>query len=161
MNADKHRWSLDQLTRKIIGGIYRVSNSLGIGFLEKVYENALVIELRHRGLLVEQQHPLKVFYRDLPVGEYSTDLLVEGRVVVELKAARALDQAHAAQCMNYLRAAGLNVCLLVNFGTPRAQIKRIVSNFHSPNQDTESEKIGVHPRSSASLSTLEPGAKSL
>ena len=130
MNADERRLDLDQLTRRIIGGVYRVSNALGVGFLEKVYENALAIELRHDGLLVEQQYPLKVFYRDLPVGEYSTDLLVDGRVVVELKTARALDQAHGAQCMNYLRAAGLNVCLLVNFGTPRAQIKRIVSDFH-------------------------------
>ena len=129
MNADERRLHLDQLTRRIIGGVYRVSNALGIGFLEKVYENALAIELRHDGLSVEQQYPLRVLYRDFPVGEFSTDLLVEGRVVVELKAAKTLDEAHSAQCMNYLRAAGLSVCLLVNFGSPRAQIKRIVSNF--------------------------------
>ena len=129
MNTDERRLDLDQLTRRIIGGVYRVSNTLGIGFLEQVYENVLAIELRNRGLVVEQQHALKVFYHDFPVGEFSTDLLVEGCVIVELKAARTLDDAHSAQCMNYLRAAGLNVCLLVNFGRPRAQIKRIVSNF--------------------------------
>jgi GxxExxY protein len=142
---------IDQLTRTVIGAVYRVSNTLGIGFLEKVYENALAIELRNSGLAVEQQFPLRVFYCGVPVGEFSTDLLIEGCLVVELKAARTLEEVHSAQCMNYLRAAGLNVCLLVNFGSPRAQIKRIVSGFRSPNQDTESEEIGVHLRSSASL----------
>lgn len=129
MNTDERRLDLDQLTRKIIGCVYRVGNTLGVGFLEKVYENALAIELRAGGLTVEQQYPLKVSYRDLPVGEFSTDLLVEDRVIVELKAAKMLDPVHGAQCMNYLRAAGLKVCLLVNFGSPRVQVRRIVSNF--------------------------------
>lgn len=129
MNADERRLELDQITKKVISCVYRVSNTLGIGFLEKVYENALAIELRNSGLFVEQQYPLKVCYCDFLVGEFSTDLLVEGRVIVELKAAKTLDEAHSAQCMNYLRAAGLNVCLLVNFGRPQAQVKRIVSNF--------------------------------
>jgi len=129
MNANERRIELDQITKKIIGCVYRVSNTLGCGFLERVYENALVIELRRAGLQLNQQHAATVFYHDLPVGEFVVDLLVENAVIVELKAAKALDDVHAAQCMNYLRAAGLKVCLLVNFGRPQAQIKRIVSNF--------------------------------
>jgi GxxExxY protein len=129
MNADERRIELDQITKKIIGCVYRVSNTLGCGFLERVYENALVIELRRAGLHLDQQHPAKVFYDDCPVGEFVIDLLVENAVIVELKATKALDEVHAAQCMNYLRAAGLKVCLLVNFGRPQAQIRRIVSNF--------------------------------
>jgi GxxExxY protein len=158
MNADKRRLDIDRLTRTIIGAVYRVSNTLGIGFLEKVYENALAIERRNSGLGVEQQFPLRVFYCGVPVGEFSTDLLVEGCVVVELKAARTLEEAHSAQCMNYLRAAGLNVCLLVNFGSPRAQIKRIVCNFEPPIHGPESGNIGAHRRR---LSTLELRAKTL
>ncbi len=129
MNADERRIELDQITKQIIGCVYRVSNALGSGFLEKVYENALVIELRRAGLHLVQQHPIRVFYDDLLVGEFTVDLLVEEHVIVELKAAKALDAVHSAQCMNYLRAAGLKVCLLVNFGRPQAQVKRIVSNF--------------------------------
>ena len=129
MNADEHRLDLDRITRKIIGCVYRVSNTLGSGFIEKIYENALVIELRRAGLHLEQQHPIKVFYANLAVGEFALDLLVESRVIVKLKAAKALDEVHSAQCMNYLKAAGLKVCLLINFGKPRAQIKRIVMNY--------------------------------
>jgi GxxExxY protein len=129
MNADQRRLELDQITKKVIGCVYRVSNTLGGGFLEKVYENALVIELRHTGLHLNQQHPVRVFYNDFPVGDFSVDLLVESCVIVELKAVKALDEVHSAQCINYLRAAGLNICLLVNFGKPRVQIKRIVSNY--------------------------------
>jgi GxxExxY protein len=129
MNANEHRLELDRITKRIIGCVYRVSNTLGCGFLEKVYENALAIDLCCAGLRLDQQHPVKVFYNDFPVGEFAVDLLVESCVIVELKAARTLDEEHSAQCMNYLRASGLNVCLLVNFGRPRAQIKRIVSNY--------------------------------
>jgi GxxExxY protein len=117
------------LTKKIIGCVYRVSNTLGCGFLEKVYENALVIELRRAGMQLEQQYPLTTYYDGLPVGEFAVDVLVEGRVIVELKAAKGLDEVHAAQCMNYLRTSSLAVCLLVNFGAPRVRIRRIVSNF--------------------------------
>jgi len=129
MNAEARRSELDHITKKVIGCVYRVSNTLGCGFLEKVYENALVIELRRVGLHLERQHPFKVYYDNLAVGEFAVDLLVESRVIVELKAVKAFDAVHAAQCMNYLRASSLNVCLLVNFGTPRAQTKRIVSNY--------------------------------
>jgi len=117
------------ITEKIIGCVYRVSNTLGAGFLEKVYENALAIELEQSGLKVEQQLPIKVHYKGQLVGDFAADLLVEDRVIVELKAARTFDEVHAAQCVNYLRALNLKVCLLVNFGRSRAVIKRIVRDY--------------------------------
>ena len=129
MDADEKRKHLDRVTAKIIGAAQRVSSALGIGFLEKVYENALAIELRKGGVLVKQQPLLKVFYEGEIVGEYAADLIVENEVVVELKAVRALDNVHQAQCMNYLRATKLTVCLLLNFGTSRLQVKRIVNGF--------------------------------
>ncbi len=107
----------------------KVSNSLGCGFLEKVYENALVHELRKIDLKVDQQHVMIVTYDGIVVGEYSADIQVEGAVLVELKAVKALDEIHMAQCMNYLKATGLSVCLLLNFGQPRLQVKRIVREF--------------------------------
>jgi len=129
MNTDEHRSELDLITRKIIGCAYRVGNTLGCGFLEKVYENALVIELHRAGLLFERQRLVVAHYDNIPVGDFAVDLLVEKEVVVELKAAKAFDEIHTAQCMNYLRAAGLKVCLLINFGRPRVEVKRIVSDF--------------------------------
>jgi GxxExxY protein len=119
----------NEVTRRIIGAAYAVANALGSGFLEKVYENALVHELRRTGLGVDQQKPVRVFYDGTVVGEYVADLLVQGVVVVELKAVRALDEVHIAQCLNYLKATGLNLCLLINFGNPRIQIKRLVHDF--------------------------------
>ena len=117
---------INLITERIIACVYRVSNTLGNGFLEKVYENALAIELRQNGLKAEQQYPIRVCYKNQPVGEYFADLLVEERVIVELKSARALDDVHSAQCLNYLKATGLTICLLVNFGKPRAEIKRLI-----------------------------------
>ncbi len=101
----------------------------GCGFLEKVYENALVLKLRKAGLDVRQQHDAAVYYDDQVVGQYTIDLFVESSVIVELKAVAALDDVHRAQCLNYLKATRLNVCLPVDFGKPRLEIKRIVSNF--------------------------------
>ena len=98
----------------------------GAGFLEKVYENALAHELRKAGFLVVQQHPISVWYDGLVVGEYFADLFVEECVIVELKAVKAIDEAHWAQCLNYLRATGMRLCLLINFGRSRIEIKRIV-----------------------------------
>ena len=129
MDSDTRRSRLDHVTQKIIGCVHVVSNGLGSGFLEKVYENSLGIELRLVGLQVAQQHRLEVSYRDIVVGDYIADLLVEDAVLVEVKAIRALEETHAAQCMNYLKATGLQVCLLVNFGTPKATIKRVVRGF--------------------------------
>ena len=106
-----------------------MANDLGSGFVEKVYENALAHELRKAGLDIKQQYGIQVAYDGVIVGEFATDLLVEECVLVELKAAKALDDVHKAQCLNYLKATGLRVCLLVNFGSPRVQIKRIVRDF--------------------------------
>lgn len=127
INADERR--LDEITDKIIGCAFVVSNILGAGFVEKVYENALAHELRVAGLSVAQQYAIAVRYKDIIVGDYVADLLVADEVVVELKAVRALDDIHAAQCMNYLKATGLRVCLLFNFGKPRVEVRRIVLGF--------------------------------
>ena len=129
MNADERRSLLDQVTEKIIGCVHQVSSTLGAGFLEKVYENALALKLREGGLRTAQQHRIDVRYKGELVGDYVADLLVEECVIVEVKAVRSLDEIHAAQRLNYLKATGLNVCLLVNFGTPRATVKRFVHNY--------------------------------
>jgi len=125
----ERRSRLDHITEKIIGCVHQVSNILGIGFLEKVYENALVVELTQAGLLVAQQRRIEVRYKDILVGDFVADLLVEECVIVEIKAVKALDDVHTAQCLNYLKATGLQVCLLVNFGAPKATVKRVVYGF--------------------------------
>jgi len=117
------------ITDGIIKAFYKVYNSLGYGFLEKVYENALAVELAHAGLPVAQQRRIEVRYREVLVGDFVADILVEECVIVEIKAVKALDDAHTAQCLNYLKATGLQVCLLVNFGTPKAMVKRVVHGF--------------------------------
>lgn len=117
------------VTEQIIGCAYAVANILGCGFLEKVYENALVHELIKAGLKVERQKPVTVYYDGIVVGEYIADLLVEDEVIVELKAAKCLDDAHLAQCLNYLKATGMRLGLLINFGSSKVQVKRVVSNF--------------------------------
>jgi GxxExxY protein len=117
----------NRISEQIIGCGFRVMNTLGVGFLEKVYENALAYELRKAGLLVSQQHAMVVRYDGVLVGEYTADLLVEEIIVVELKAVKALDGVHTAQCINYLKATGLRICLLLNFGKPRLEIHRIAN----------------------------------
>ena len=113
----------DDLTQKIIGCAYKVHNTLGPGFLEKVYENALRIELEKLGLEVKQQEPINVTYDGQVVGEYYADLWVNGRVVIELKAAQMLVKQHKVQLVNYLAATGIDSGLLLNFGTS-VQLKR-------------------------------------
>src|SRR5687768_8695458 len=103
---------INRITERIIGCAHRVSNALGSGFLEKIYENALVFELQQSRLRVQQQHPIKVHYRNVLVGDFSADLLVEECVIVELKVVKALNEVHSAQCLNYLKATGLKLCLL-------------------------------------------------
>jgi GxxExxY protein len=125
-DPDERRSEINPITERIIACVYRVANTLGSRFLEKVYENSLAIELRKNGLNVEQQHPIKVFYNNQPVGDFAADLLVEDCVIVELKSARTLEDIHSAQCLNYLKATGIPVCLLVNFGRPRVEIKRLI-----------------------------------
>ena len=124
MNTDK--WGdCDPLTRRIIGCAMTVSNALGSGFLEKVYENALLVELRSNGLAAEQQKPLDIYYRDILVGEYFADIVVEDSVILELKAAKAINEIHQAQLLNYLKMTGFHRGLILNFGTPRLGIKRM------------------------------------
>jgi GxxExxY protein len=115
----------DAITEQIIGCAFAVSRVLRPGFLERPYQNALVIELEEIGLPVERQVPLRIWYKDRSVGDYIADLVVAGRVLVELKAVRALNDAHIAQCLNYLSATKLPVCLLLNVGTPRVEVRRV------------------------------------
>jgi GxxExxY protein len=114
-----------EITEQIIRAFYEVYNTLGYGFLEKVYENAMAIELRQAGVAVQQQEDIVVNYKGETVGEYAADLLVAGCVIVELKAARELAPEHEAQLLNYLKATPIEVGLLLNFG-PRPQVVRKV-----------------------------------
>ena len=106
--------------------MFEVNKVLGAGFLEKVYENALLIELRNRGLKADSQVPIKVFYKGEVVGEYTADILVEEKVILELKTVEKLEKIHEAQLLNYLKATGVQVGILVNFKHTKAEIKRVV-----------------------------------
>jgi GxxExxY protein len=119
----KEAYPLSNLTEKIIGAAFQVHNRLGQGFQEKVYENALVEELHAIGLFVDQQKPLTVLYGGKPVGDFIADLLVERRVIVELKANRTIDRSHENQLLNYLKSSGIEVGLLINFGES-VQVRR-------------------------------------
>jgi len=115
-----------ELTGAILKAAFTVHNTLGAGFLEKVYANALSLELQAARIRCEQELPLKVHYRGVVIGDYVADLIVERRVLIELKAVAALDPAHEAQLMNYLRASGIRVGLLLNFGRPKLYYKRFI-----------------------------------
>ena len=117
---------INEITYAIRGAIFEVNRVLGSGFLEKIYENALILELKNRGLKAEGQVPLKVFYKENPVGDYFADIIVEDQVIVELKVAERIEKVHEAQLINYLRATGIRVGLLVNMKHPKAEIKRMV-----------------------------------
>jgi GxxExxY protein len=121
---DSESDKLDEITEKIIGCAYKIMNELGCGFLEKVYENALAHEIRKLGMKVEQQKKIKVYYDKIEVGNYEPDLLVEELVIIELKTVKSLEDVHKAQCLNYLKATGYKICLLLNFGTPKVEVKR-------------------------------------
>jgi GxxExxY protein len=121
--ATKAEYKHSELTEAIISAFYKVYNTLGYGFLEKVYRNALAYELRKRGYEVELETPINVYYEDVVVGEYYSDLWVNKTVIVELKAVSALAVEHEAQVINYLKATANEVGLVLNFG-PRPQIKR-------------------------------------
>lgn len=116
---------VDRITERIIACAFRVSNALGCGFLERVYENALAYEATKSGLSILRQVQLPVFYDGVEVGRYVADLLVERRVIVEVKATRAIDDVHKAQVLNYLRATNLPIGLILNFGTPCLGIRRL------------------------------------
>jgi len=113
-----------KLTEKVIGCSYRVYNALGSGYLEKVYENTLRIELEREGLTVKQQEPIKVRYEDQIVGDFYADLGVEDGIIVELKAVQELTTAHEVQLVNYLTATGVDAGLLINFGSSSVKAKR-------------------------------------
>ncbi len=128
MNADY----FDSLTGRVLGAIFEVSNTLGTGFLEKVYQRALLTELRLRGICATAEAAFVVTYKGQPVGKYFADLLVEDVLVIELKCAERLSNEHTAQCLNYLRASRRTRCLLVNFHKPKVEWKRIVHGFPVP-----------------------------
>ena len=121
--------NINEITYKINGAIFEVNRILGPGFLEKVYENALLIEIRVRGLKVENQVPINVKYKGNNVGQYIADLLVEEKVIVEIKTVEKLTNIHEAQLLNYLNATGIKIGLLVNFKNRKAEIKRMVLNL--------------------------------
>jgi GxxExxY protein len=124
MNPDDAH--LNRLSERIIGCAFTVANALGSGFLEKIYETALAHELRKAGPRVVQQRGIVVMYDGIVVGEYAADPLVEEVVLVELKAIKALDEVHSARCINHLKGTGLRLCLLIDFGKPRIEVKRLV-----------------------------------
>ena len=132
MNADNT--VLDSLSEKVLSAVFEVSNTLGAGFLEKVYQRALLRELSLRRIRATAEASFAVIYKGYSVGEYFADLLVEDALVMELKCAERLANEHTAQCLNYLRASGRTVCLLVNFQKPKVEWKRIVLGFTDPVQ---------------------------
>jgi GxxExxY protein len=120
---------INDVTYAINGAVFEVNRVLGSGFLEKVYENALLIELKRRGLKAESQVPIRVLYKGNAVGEYIVDILVEKKVIVELKTVEKIDKIHEAQLLNYLKATGIQVGILINFKHPKVEIKRMVLNL--------------------------------
>lgn len=124
MSPEDHRF--DSLTDRVLGAVFEVSNTLGAGFLEKVYERALMKELGLRGLRATAQASFPIFYKGAHVGEYFADILVEDTLVVELKCVDRFVNEHLAQCLNYLRASNRSLCLLVNFQRPTVEWKRVV-----------------------------------
>jgi len=150
MNADERdsqtsfgRHDRDPLTREVIGAFFEVYNDLGTGFLESVYEKAMIVSLARRGLQAMRQVPLAVDYYGVRVGEFRIDLVVEDRLAAELKAARCLDGAHDAQLLNYLRASHFETGLLLNFGPSPQFRRRVFANDRKRRSD--------HLRSSAAL----------
>lgn len=129
MNTDNYKHS--EITEKIIKAFYKVYNTLGYGFLEKVYENTLFIELVKIGLFVKKQEQIKVYYEGKEVGKYFADIIVEGFVILELKAAEALCEEHEFQLINYLKATEIEVGLLLNFGKRPEFKRKVFSNYNN------------------------------
>ncbi len=115
-----------ELVKQIIGAAFEVHNVLGYGFLEKVYENALLVELNQRGLHAEAQKQLKVKYKGAIVGDYIADLIVDDKVILELKAEEKYNKQHEAQLLNELKATGMKVGVLINFGREECELRRFV-----------------------------------
>jgi GxxExxY protein len=123
------RASLEALVEKVVGAAYEVSNVLGAGFLEKIYERALVQELNLRGVRVKAQAPYPVAYKGKHIGTYSADLVVEDRLLVEIKCVDGFSNEHLAQCINYLKVSGLHLALLINFRRPKVEWRRVVHDL--------------------------------
>ena len=117
---------INELTYQINGAIFEVNKILGAGFLERIYENALLFELKNRKLRAESQVPISVKYKGEIVGEYFVDIIVEDKVIIELKAVESLEKVHEAQILNYLKATDYKIGLLVNFTHPKAEIRRFI-----------------------------------
>ena len=130
-NNDNYKYS--ELSGQLIKAFYKVYNELGYGFLEKVYENALMIELRLIGLQCSQQCPIDVYYVNQKVGYYFADVIVENKIIIELKAAEAICQEHEAQLINYLRATDIEIGLLLNFGKEPQLKRKAFANEHKSN----------------------------
>ena len=129
MTIDEDNYKYSEITEKIIKAYYNVYNNLGYGFLERVYENAMFIELEEMGLFVEKQMQIKVYYGDYEVGDYFADLMVEKSVIVELKAAERLCEEHEIQLINYLKATEVEVGLLLNFGKKPEFKRKVFSKY--------------------------------
>lgn len=126
----------EELTSKILEACFEVSNELGVGFLESVYEKALLVALRQKGFEVESQVSLKVTFRGFTVGDFFADVVVGGKILIELKAVDSLSKQHYAQVLNYLKATGIEVGLIVNFGNPRLEYRRFENRFNqTPSMD--------------------------
>ena len=123
MNADYQGFKYQELTEKIINIFYKVYNKLGYGFLEKIYENAMMLEFKKEEITAVSQSPIKVLYEDEIIGEYYADILVDYKVIVEIKASRRLVDENEAQLLNYLKATEIEVGLLLNFGA-KPEVKR-------------------------------------
>lgn len=121
----------EELTEKILAACFEVSNELGPGFLESVYEKALLVALQEKGLKAQAQRPLKVVFRGMSVGDFFADIIVDDVILLELKAVKALAPEHLAQVINYLKATNVEVGFLVNFGNPKLEYRRFENRFHS------------------------------
>lgn len=141
MSADERRYKHSELTEKIIGVFYDVYNELGFGFLESVYESTMALALTEQGLSFERQVSIPVYFHNQKIGAYDADLLVGGLVLLELKACKAIEPAHEAQLLHYLRSTTVEVGLLLNFG-PRPQVRRLAF-------ENERKQVSVHLRKSA------------
>lgn len=153
IHTDKNsEFKYKEVTDIILRSFYEIYNELGDGFLESVYENALYIVLTEYGLSVERQKDISVFFRGNVIGDFKADLIVEGKVIVELKAVRALDPAHEAQLINYLKATNIEVGLLLNFGR-KPEFKRFV--FNNKRFNNKRKNISANQRKSVAEIVLE------
>ena len=137
MTTDKNSYLYKDLTEKIISCFYEIYNTLGFGFLEKVYENAMMVVLAEKGLLAKAQQPIKVYFKNMVVGDYFADIIVEDKVIIELKAVETLCDEHEHQVINYLKATDIEVGLLLNFGKKPEVRRKIFTNDRKKKESTQ------------------------